>query len=149
MVEDKLDFIKIRGKAYETRHLFCGDMTTGNIISQNIDPWGYHRRDMTSVARIGSSGNFSNISGREGKTKVMRYPNMYTPLLRHFEYGFDPDQFMEHVDKLVRDEFSYISSRVRAAGILLSDTIKGECDMMWLPELENGFPKPVIIEYKI
>ena len=81
MFERKVEAVKYRGRAYETRHMIDGNLTEGNIRLVKSEPGAPGVR---WFARVGSSGYFSNFTGRNSAYELEE-PEMYNPLFEIFK----------------------------------------------------------------
>lgn len=144
MFERKVEAVKYNGKAYETRH-----MITANLSDKRVDLVKRHPNDsrVRWFARIGSSEEFSNFTGRELSTELP-YSRMYQPLFEMFSIPFERQSaFKKYVDNLIEAEMQYLLKRYEEGGVHIPVDISGAFDLMWLPPLPNQeFPLPVIIE---
>src|SRR5205807_9941857 len=149
MMETLMPYVTYQGKAYETRHRFIGKLGSGDCILKKAD----EGRLKGSFARIGSSRYFSNRTGRGKWARVLKWPNMYSPLYEIYSIPADLQrEFEEKIDRLIELEYIYLTRRLKAAGIHLDATIEGQFDLIWLPpesEKGNPFPIPLIIEAEI
>lgn len=144
MFERMVDPIKFSGKAYETRHMVLGDLSSGRVELAKSDP---NHRYVRWFARLGSSGYFSNFSER-AEAFELNEPEMYVPLFRQFNISPDDRQrFILYVEDIITAEMKYLMARYREGGISLDLEISGAFDLMWMPPSQVGeFPVPIMIE---
>lgn len=146
IVETMMPVFRYQGRAYETRHFFQGNLTTRAFRLIRYDDAA--KGEEGWYARLGSSGYFSNYTGR-AEAYTLDATHLFDPLYEAFRIPAGRhEEFEQFVGRLVRDAFVHASTRLDAQGIRIEGEIRGQFDLMWLPPEPggNGFPVPVSIE---
>ncbi len=144
MMESYVDATKYRNRSYETRHMAEGNILHGRIRLAKSDP---NSARVRWFARIGSSGYFSNFTGRSNAVELEE-PHMYDPLFEIFDIDKDKQEsFKAYVEDLITREMAYLLMRYRQGGLSVLVQVRGAIDLMWLPPSEpGGFPRPFVVE---
>lgn len=147
IAEPRLDFLKIDGRAYETRHGFIGNLKSGAVQLDKIRPDGTDGW----YARLGSSSYYSNLGGRKD-SQLIHSSNMFEPMLHHFKIPQSKWQpFVTYVDQLIEKEFMYLAKRLKQRGFDSEILASGEFDLAWDRDLDHstGFPRPYLVELTV
>ncbi|MFC1674978.1 hypothetical protein ACFL1K_03735 [Candidatus Omnitrophota bacterium] len=164
LIEAAMPAVLYKGKAFETRHRFSGNLATGEVALKHTgdDPEApVEKRRGGWFARVGSSAEFSNLTGRtladhlgrdDNYTHAYRlqWENMFDPLYEIFGMNTDKERldFRNYVDNVIISQFRYLAQRLEAAGIYIRQdvAIGGGFDLMWLAPENEGFPVPFLTE---
>ncbi|MFC1548485.1 protein kinase [Candidatus Omnitrophota bacterium] len=147
MMETVMPVVRYGQRAYETRHTFIGNLSEEDCELTHTGYKTHSGLDLSNwFARIGSSAEFSNKTGRTNAIR-REWLDMYDPLFEIFNIKEkDRGSFIEYVDDIVRQQFAYGVRRLKEAGINIDIEVKGQFDLMWLPPVKGEFPRPVLIE---
>ncbi|GEM_PF-4814832 len=145
MVESLIPAVRYNGKAYETRLVFEGNLETGESVPV-IDETGMSEGSW--YGKIGGSSYFANAQGREN-ADWLPFKRMFNPLFQAFKIeGKKRREFQQYAERIIREEFAFLSKRLNDMGISANYYVRGYFDLVWLPPKDgsNGFPVPVLIE---
>jgi hypothetical protein len=143
IAETVISYFRPEGYAYETRHVFAGNMDSVQEIGKysGADAW---------FARFGSSGVFSNQARRKGPAREAYGDEVFAAL---YESDLFPGlaerraHFEIFVEALLRAEYHYLIARLRRGGIAENLRLRGSFDLVWQkPQRRSAFPVPVLME---
>src|SRR5262249_37935786 len=121
-MEAMIPAFKYKGKGFETRHRFYGNLLSGEVtLRKQAEGKKAELRPNYSVgtgpdqwfARKGNSAYFTN-------DKDVVWPLMFIPLYEAFDiHGNARDEFDAYISNLIEAEFRYLVNRLKAANIAI------------------------------